>query len=195
MVQTLIVILLLGVSLLLGYLTDIMLNMIDRTRYPLAFSEPITELTEQYLVPDSLVYALIKCESNFASNHITEEGRIGLMSLSEETFLHLTTDVLGENLNEGLLYDPETNLRYGIYYLFLLFTHYGDWELSLCAYLTNQETTDRWLDAAQTADKTQAEEKKDGTVSDFTIPDKDIRARVNKIQKVQEKYEKLYKGE
>ena len=122
-VQTLIVILLLGVSLLLGYLTDIILNMIDRTRYPLAFSESVTVLTEQYPVPDSLVYALIKCESNFASNHVTEEGRIGLMSLSEETFLHLTTDVLGENLNEGLLYDPETNLRYGIYYLFKVFCY------------------------------------------------------------------------
>lgn len=176
--------LLLVAAVLLGYLTDIALTEFDRFLYPTDFSELVEEYAAQYDLEPCIVYALIKELSNFSSNRVSPDGKIGLMQLSEETFLWLTQDHLGENLNVGLLYDPATNIKYGCYYLLYLTTRYESWDAVYAAYLYGPETVDirygEWLaEPAQTR-------------GEFRISSEEIQKEINKIQRAVDKYQKLY---
>jgi len=103
-----IVILLLGIAFVLGYLTDQGLTVLEKHLYPVEFSEIVNSCAEMYDLDEAVIYALIKETSSFSSNHVSEDGKIGLMQLSKETFLWLTEEKLGENLDPGLLYEPQT---------------------------------------------------------------------------------------
>lgn len=181
-------ILLLAIALLLGYLTDWALVQLEKKIYPTEFSESITAYAEQYDLDPHIVYALIKELSNFSSNHVSEDGRIGLMQLSEPIFLWLTEEHLHEGLDAGLLYEPKTNLRYGCYYLLYLTTRYESWDAVIAAYLCGTDTVDTWY--------AQWKENSD-TLPEFEIPAPDIQEKTDKIQRTVDKYKKLYnvKGE
>ena len=184
-----IVILLLSISVLLGYITDWLWTHWEKQYYPVDFSQEIFSSAETYDLDPYIICALIKELSDFQSNHVSEEKRIGLMQLSEETFRILTEEHLGENLNSGLLYEPATNIRYGAYYLLYLTTCYESQEAIFAAYLCGREKVDGWYrDWQLNADFESAE---------FVIPDQETREKVAKIQRTIDKYKKLYdeKGE
>ena len=181
-----IVILLLGIAFVLGYLTDQGLTVLEKNLYPIEFSEIVNSCAEMYDLDEAVIYALIKETSNFSSNHVSEVGKIGLMQLSKETFLWLTEEKLGENLDAGLLYEPQTNVRYGSYYLLTLTSRYEDWETIFAAYLCGSETVDAWIAEWKVIQKTDA-------TTEFVIPDAKVRRGVQKIQRTIEKYHELYK--
>ena len=99
------------------------------------------------------------------------------------TFKWLTNDILFEHLNEGMLFDPETNIRYGTYYLSYLYDRYGDWELALAAYNGGPGNVDKWLEDDAYADGKGGLQK---------IPFKETRQFVSRVSKAWEKYDKLY---
>lgn len=175
-----VVICLLALAVLLGYITDRMLTNLEKEIYPTYFSEQVTACAEQYDLDVHIIYALIKELSDFSSNHVSDDGRIGLMQLSEETFLWLTAERLQENLDAGLLYEPKTNIRYGCYYLLYLTTRYESWDAVYAAYLCGTDTVDAWYQDSATKDL------------DFEIQDQNILKKVNKIQRTVDKYKKLY---
>ena len=181
-----IVILLLGIAFVLGYLTDQGLTVAEKHLYPIEFSEIVNSCAEMYDLDEAVIYALIKETSNFSSNYVSEDGKIGLMQLSKETFLWLTEEKLGENLDAGLLYEPQTNVRYGSYYLLILTSRYEDWETIFAAYLCGSETVDAWIAEWKVSQKTEA-------TTEFMIPDTKVRREVQKIQRTIEKYHELYK--
>ena len=179
-----IVVILLATAILLGYVTDLLWTRADQYFYPTDFSEQVTAYAEQYDLDAYVIYAMIKELSNFSSNHISDGDRIGLMQLSEETFLWLTSAQLEENLDPGLLYDPTTNIRYGCYYLLYLTTRYESWDAVFAAYLCGEDTVDPWYTSW-------LNDSEDHT--EFNIPDDKTRQKVSKIQRTVEKYKKLYK--
>ena len=74
------------------------------------------------------------------------------MQLMPSTFEWLTDDKLFEHLESGMLYDPETNIKYGTYCLSYLYDRYGDWELALAAYNGGLGNVDKWLEDDRYAD-------------------------------------------
>ena len=175
---------LLVAAVLMGYLTDLLWNRWDHYRYPIKFAEDVTACAEQYDLDEHIIYGLIKALSNFTSNRVSEDGRIGLMQMSEETFLWLTSEHLQENLNSGLLYEPSSNIRYGCYYLLYLTTKYDSWDAVFAAYLCGVETVDVWYTEWQLNAET--------STLQFEIPDAKVRDKVSKIQHTVEKYKELY---
>ena len=173
------VIILLCIAVILGYATDVLITRFERYCYPTGFSAQVTTYAEAYDLDIYFIYALIKELSNFSSNRVSDDGRIGLMQLSEETFLWLTSECLGENLDPGLLYDPTTNVKYGCYYLLYLTTRYDSWETIFAAYLTEPTVVDEWL-------------KNTSSEEEFQIPNKEIGEKASKIQRNIDKYKKLY---
>ena len=105
------------------------------------------------------------------------------MQIMPSTFKWLTNDVLFEHLNEGMLFDPETNIRYGTYYLSYLYDRYGDWELALAAYNGGLGNVDKWLENDAYADGEGGLKK---------IPFKETKHFVSRVSKAWEKYDKLY---
>ena len=56
-----------------------------RMLYPKIYSEIISTYAEEYGVEENLIYAVIKAESNFDNNAVSNKSAIGLMQIVEET--------------------------------------------------------------------------------------------------------------
>ena len=178
-----IVLVILVISIAFGFLFDFICTQIEYRMYPKEYSKIVSNYAELYGIPEDILYAVIKTESGFDSSAVSSAGAVGLMQLMPETFLWLTNDMTGEHLAEGMIYDPETNIRYGAYYLSMLYERYGVWETAFAAYNAGPGDVDSWLE-----DENYSSDGK--TLSE--IPYKETRSYVKKINKASEKYLKLY---
>lgn len=170
----------------LGFLADFLITCLEKSAYPQEYAEYVEVYAERYGVPEELVFAVIRTESDFDSGAVSGAGAVGLMQIMPSTFEWLTDEILFDHLESGMLYDPETNVRYGTYYLSYLYDRYGDWDLALAAYNGGLGNVDKWL-----ADERYA----DGEGSLKRIPFKETRQFVKRVNRARAKYEKLYENE
>ena len=70
------ILIILGVSVLSGFLYNIIWDHVDRKRYPQEYSEFVSEYASVYGVPEYIVYAVIKTESDFSSNAVSSAGAV-----------------------------------------------------------------------------------------------------------------------
>ena len=131
-----IVISVLAIAVVFGFLFDLVCSQIERMVYPKPeeYKEYVEKYSKEYGVSENLIYAVIKTESGFDSSAVSNKGATGLMQIMPETFEWLTDDILHEYLDNGMLYDPETNIKYGTYYLSRLYGRFGDWNTAIAAY-------------------------------------------------------------
>ncbi len=117
--------------------------------YPKTYSEIISVYAEEYDVEENLIYAVIKAESNFDSQAVSNREAIGLMQIVEETAIDVVNknqiDVDTENIVEELL-DIDNNINIGTKYLSTLLTQYGNIEVALAAYNAGIGTVNNWID-------------------------------------------------
>jgi soluble lytic murein transglycosylase-like protein len=72
----------------------------------------ISKYAKQYGVPVELAHAVVRIESNFNPKARGSAGEIGLMQIKPAT-----ARSMGYSGSKKGLYDPETNIRYGMKYL------------------------------------------------------------------------------
>ena len=175
--------LILVIAVLGGFLFDCICTAIERQTHPRKYAEYVVVYAEAYNVPEDVIYAVIRTESHFDSAAVSRAGAVGLMQLMPETFLWLTNDMLGEHLSEAVLYDPETNIRYGTYLLSRLYTRYGDWETAAAAYNAGSGAVDEWLKDPSYTDQY-------GFLN--RIPYKETASYVKKFSAARKTYQRLY---
>jgi len=78
----------------------------------LHYTALISEYAREYGVPEELAYAVVQIESNFRPTVKGTAGEIGLMQIKPAT-----ARLMGYKGPDYGLYDPETNIRYGMKYL------------------------------------------------------------------------------
>ena len=176
------IIIIIVIAFLLGIIGSVLVSCIERLIYPKNFSEYVIKYSEKYAVPSDLVFAIIKAESNFKSDAVSHVGAIGLMQIMPSTCEWLAKYHLGENGSALSLYDPETNIRYGVYYLQYLFSRFGSWEKAIIAYNWGEGNLSSFLE-----DNEYVEGKY------RTIPVKETRNYVSKVVRFWNKYDELYK--
>ncbi|MER8637089.1 transglycosylase SLT domain-containing protein [Mesorhizobium sp. M1365] len=76
------------------------------------YSAIIARYAASYGVPVSLANAVIKIESNYQPNQVGSAGEIGLMQIKPAT-----ARMMGYSGSVQGLYDPDTNIKYGMKYL------------------------------------------------------------------------------
>ena len=117
--------------------------------YPKTYSEIISVYAEEYDVEENLIYAVIKAESNFDSNAVSNKSAIGLMQIVEETAIDVANrnqiEIDTENVVEELL-DIDNNINIGTKYLSTLLTQYGNIEVALAAYNAGIGTVNNWIE-------------------------------------------------
>ena len=158
----------------IGFLADFVITCFEKRAYPREYAQYVETYAEKYGVPETLIYAVIRTESSFDSGAVSRAGAVGLMQMMPETFQWLTDEILFDHLESGMLYDPETNVRYGTYYLSYLYDRYGDWDLALAAYNGGLGNVDKGL-----AD----EEYADGEGGLKKIPFKETRRYVKRVKR------------
>lgn len=177
-----VILLILLISVFVGFIGSVLIKGVERIIYPMEYREIVTKYSEKYAVPAELVFAVIKAESGFDKNAVSHRGAIGLMQLLPKTAEWLATSHLGEISGEVLLYDPEVNVRYGVYYLQYLFSRFGSWEKAIIAYNWGEGNFRSFID-------------EDGyTEGDYkSIPVRETRNYVKKVMNYWEKYKNIYK--
>ena len=91
------------------------------------------------------VAAVILAESSYNPQAVSSVNAQGLMQIMPETGEWIAGK-FDETYVEGCLFDPETNIRYGCWYLGYLLRRYdGDKTCSTAAYHSGQGTVDGWL--------------------------------------------------
>ena len=183
-----IVIILLAISVAFGFLFDMSCTLIEKKTHPLKYTDHVEKYAEQYNVPRELIYAIINTESDFQSNAVSRAGAVGLMQIMPSTFKDITENFLYEDLDVGMLYDPETNIKYGVFYLSWLKTFYDNWDCVVAAYNGGLGNVDKWLKDSECSE--------DGkTLIVKKIPFEETRNYVKKVNKAKEKYTELYFAE
>ena len=82
-----------------------------------------------------------------------------------------------------MLYDPETNIRYGAYYLSYLYTTYNRWNTVYAAYHMGTDAIDVWMREKEYTDEL-------GNLKSF--PELDTQKYVERINHNSDMYRKLY---
>lgn len=152
--------------------------------YPLAYKEIVLENSLKYDLDPKLVFAVIKTESNFDTNAVSNKGAKGLMQVSETTGRWGSEDLKIDNYNDELLYDPGINISIGTWYLNLLLNQYKELDTALAAYNAGSGNVSSWL-----SDPNYSE---DG-VKLYRIPFPETREYVNKVKDNINIYSRFYR--
>ena len=178
------ILIILIVSLTFGGVFELFCLGVERISHPRDYRETVERYAAEYGVPEAVIYAMLKEQSDFDSTKQGKNGEIGLMQLTPALYVKLATEVHDAGMNAAALYDPDTNIRYGTMYLSKLYTKYGMWSTVYAAWYTGEERVDAWLTDPDYIDPDF------GTLQ--TVPDKKIAKAVKKAAKAQAIYEKLY---
>lgn len=179
------VILILAISVGIGYGAQELETHLKYKNHPLKYTELVEKYSAEYEIPIDLLYGVIKCESGFDSTAVSSVGATGLMQLMPHTLEDMMRRC-GEQYDERLLYDPETNVKYGAYYLRYLYNIFQDWDIVLAAYHGGMGNVREWLKS----DKYYDGAKLIAFPEEFEMTEN----YVKKVNKAREMYTELYFG-
>ena len=167
------------------FCSDTTLNFFSKIEYAKKYEEYVEKYSAEFNVDENLVYSIIKAESDFDQYAISSQGAVGLMQIMPETFLHDIKDALKIDGGAEVLYDPDINIRAGIYYLSYLLECFGSSRTAVASYNAGIGNVSKWL--------------KDGNITDFDgelmineIPFFETRVYVKKVESYYKKYSELY---
>ncbi len=182
--STVIIVILLA-AVLIGYLCETVGKRLDLKRHPRSYAEYVEKYAAEYGVPEYTLYGVMAAESDFQSNFVSEDGRIGLMQLDKDSYYRVA-EILHETAEAGILYDPDTNIRFGAYLLSTLYAAYGGrWRPAYIAFEAGREQAEIWAADAQYLDEY-------GNLT--KTPDEGLNAKIDEIEKTVETYRSLYYG-
>ncbi len=176
---------LLGLALLATVLFACFQERIKRWEYPIKYEEYVTYYADKYSIDPLMLYAFIRTESNFDPKADSDAGARGLMQITEVTFDWIKSKIAPtEDLTFESLYDPETNIRFGSYFVsYCLLRYQDDLATAAAAYHSGWGTVDELL--------AQSEYSADGETLDH-YPYPQMRQYVRKITDSYQRYQEIY---
>ena len=112
--------------------------------FDLKYDEHISVCCDEYAVDKSLVYAIIKAESNFDQNAISNKGAVGLMQIMPSTATFVSQKIGKQTFD--LTYSKD-NLTLGIAYLSYLDKKFDDIKYVICAYNAGEGKVQEWINS------------------------------------------------
>lgn len=154
------------------------------SNYPIKYENLVEKYSDENDVDKFLIYAIIRVESNYDPEAVSNVGARGLMQIMEETFEWIRFR-LGdsEELSYDCMFDPEQNIRYGCYLVGYLTRYFESRDAAVCAYHAGVGNVDSWL--------SDPEYSNDG-INLKSIPISDTDHYLGKVNKALNFYYKLY---
>lgn len=156
-----------------------------RRRAESQYLDCILAAAEEFSVPYPLILAVIRTESDFRVDAVSEAGATGLMQLMPETFLFIGEELLSAPADIADITDPKTNIRYGTAYLAYLFDRFEKTKTALAAYNAGEKRVSDWLENPEYA--------RDGEL--IAIPFPETESYVTKVTKYYDSYCQKYHTE
>ena len=156
--------------------------------YPFPYRSTVESYSSRWKVDKFLAIAVMKVESNFSEAAHSQSGAVGLMQIMPETAAWIAYQ-LGESPEEVAndiknLRNPETNIRYGTWYLAELEDEFkGNDVLALAAYNAGRGNVHEWIKENHWSENFSDADK---------IPYAETRDYVKRVLHCREKYSKLY---
>lgn len=159
-----------------------------RLTYPLTdeYRELILQYSKEYNLYPGMIAAVIRAESSFRPDADASGRARGLMQLTPETAGWIAAELQEEDYSFDMMFDPDSNVRYGCWYLSYLRKMFdGDPVCMIAAYHAGQKTVQSWLSDPEISE--------DGvTIAAGKIPDEMTKQYVQRVLKGYWYYEKLY---
>lgn len=115
------------------------------TTYITEYQDLIRKYAGENDLEPAYVASVIMAESSYRPDAVSSVGAQGLMQIMPDTGGWIAGK-FDEEYVEGSLFDPETNIRYGCWYLGFLMDRYdGSMRCASSAYHAGQGTVDKWL--------------------------------------------------
>ena len=161
------------------------LPQVMRSQFQLKYADLIQKYSEEYALEPSFVAGVIYAESKFHEEAVSRAGARGLMQIMPAT---------GQEIAEALevpfhvedLFDPETSIRFGCYYLRAQLDRFDqNTAVALAAYNAGPNKAAEWL----------REYGLDSRGRIAYIPYEETKNYVNRVLQAQENYKNLYPQE
>lgn len=113
-----------------------------RIRFQIKYKSEIKYFSDKYGIEENLVFAVIKAESGFNPNKVSEKGATGLMQIMPET-----AEYIGEKFFSGRKFDlflPADNIEAGCFYIFYLSEKFENTTEILAAYNAGEGNVKLW---------------------------------------------------
>jgi len=156
----------------------------DNTYYPRRYSKYVTAASKKYNIPEHIIYAVIHTESAFQKNAVSKSGAKGLMQLMPKTFRWISDEMRFQYLPDEAIFDPQTNIDYGVWYLRYLYNYFGDWNSVFAAYNGGMGNVNKWLNDERYSEN--------GKLIIDKIPLEETRNYVKKVNSSIATYDRLY---
>ena len=155
-----------------------------RNAYPQKYQEYVEQYAAEYGVDRNFVYAVIKTERNFRPSVVSVNDACGLMQLLPSTldWLQNLTPEDDRYVREDL-FSPQINIKYGVYFLSILFEEFKTPANVAAAYHAGINGVRNWLSDPEISPDGQTLEN---------IPYPDTRQYVERIEKYYRIYQTLY---
>ncbi len=117
-------------------------SFLRKKTYPIEYKEEVLFACEKFEVAPEVVFSLIKVESNFNPYAVSGKGAIGLMQI-----MPATAEFIAQKLSVTSydLFNPQTNILFGVWYIKYLILRFEDLSVAVCAYNAGEGTVRIWL--------------------------------------------------
>lgn len=158
--------------------------LIPEVLLPTKYSGYVEKYADEYNIDKYLVYSVIKTESGFKNEAVSNKSAKGLMQITENTGEWAAEKIGIEDFDVEDLHDPETNIRIGCWYLSYLLNQFdGELSTALAAYNAGSGKVREWLE--------NSDYSSDGITLD-TIPYEETLNYVNRVSMTLYLYLKVY---
>jgi soluble lytic murein transglycosylase len=147
--------------------------------YPLAYRDDVVKNAAANGIPESLVYAIMRAESNYSPGALSPVGAVGLMQI-----MPATAETISKG-DSGKLARPDLNIRLGSRHLKDLLSLYDkNITLAAAAYNAGSGNVKRWQKGLGSLPQDEFVE---------SIPFRETREYVKKVVTAMELYQRLYR--
>ena len=154
--------------------------------YPVKYKDYVLEYSMKYDLDPYLIFAMIKVESNFKPDAMSPKNARGLMQITDKTGEWGAGVLKLNNYSLNSLYDPETNIYIGCWYMKSLLKEFGnDADLALAAYNGGSGNVSEWLQDRSLSASGKSLDR---------IPFKETESYVKKVGNCRTAYKKLYEN-
>lgn len=141
-------------------------------RYPTPYRNLMQAYSRDRQLDDAWVYGLARQESRFMDYAKSSVGAAGVMQLMPATAKWVAKRMGMNGYHHGMIHQPDTNIRFGTYYLrYVLDLVSGQEVMATAAYNAGPGRAKRWISAAPL----------EGAIYAETIPFSETRAYVQKV--------------